>query len=186
MKLWAKQTHEQTAATLDLTSLASLVEEFTVGRDRELDAHMAAFDVLGSLAHTQMLTSIGLMQPDELREVQRELRALYAQVERGEFVIEPGIEDVHSQVELVLTRLLGDVGKKIHSGRSRNDQVLVDVKLFVRSEIRSIVLAAERLFERLRWNTKTCCCRATHICKSPCRRRSGCGSAATPKVSRTT
>jgi argininosuccinate lyase len=149
MKLWAKQTHEQTAATLDLTSLASLVEEFTVGRDRELDAHMAAFDVLGSLAHTQMLTSIGLMQPDELREVQRELRALYAQVERGEFVIEPGIEDVHSQVELVLTRLLGDVGKKIHSGRSRNDQVLVDVKLFVRSEIRSIVLAAERLFERL-------------------------------------
>lgn len=126
-----------------------LVENFTVGRDTEFDHQMAAFDVLGSLAHTQMLQSIGLMSGDELQQVQRELKNIYADIEKGKFTIEPGVEDVHSQVEMLLTKRIGDAGKKIHSGRSRNDQVLVDLKLFFRSELQQVVQETETLFKTL-------------------------------------
>lgn len=100
------------------------VERFTVGRDRELDIYLAPYDMLGSIAHITMLESIGLLTKDELKSLHTELKSMYAEAERGHFVIEDGVEDVHSQVELMLTRKLGDIGKKIHSGRSRNDQVL--------------------------------------------------------------
>ena len=112
------------------------IDRFTVGRDRELDLYLAKHDVLGSMAHITMLESIGLLQSDELKVLLEELKQIYATAEKGEFVIEDGIEDVHSQVELMLTRKLGDVGKKIHSGRSRNDQVLVDLKLFTREQLK--------------------------------------------------
>lgn len=125
------------------------VETYTVGRDREMDLYLAPFDILGSIAHITMLESIGLLTADELNILTKELRDIYAIAERGEFVIEEGIEDVHSQVELMLTRRLGDVGKKIHSGRSRNDQVLVDLKLFIRSRIEDLTKAVERLFNTL-------------------------------------
>ena len=126
-----------------------LIEEFTVGRDRELDLRLAKYDVEGSMAHIRMLESIGLLEADELKTLLRALEEIKATAERGEFVIEEGIEDVHSQVELMLTRKLGDVGKKIHSGRSRNDQVLVDLKLFLRDEIKNIAAHVVTLFERL-------------------------------------
>lgn len=106
------------------------IERFTVGRDREMDLYLAKHDVLGSMAHITMLQSIGLLTEDELKQLLTELRKIHAQVEQGNFVIEEGVEDVHSQVELMLTRSLGDVGKKIHSGRSRNDQVLLDLEAF--------------------------------------------------------
>ena len=125
------------------------IERFTVGRDRELDLYLAKYDVLGSMAHITMLQSIGLLSADELRMLLAELKDIYAQAERGEFVIEEGVEDVHSQVELMLTRRLGDVGKKIHSGRSRNDQVLLDLKLFTRTEIKDVATEVERLFAEL-------------------------------------
>ncbi len=125
------------------------IERFTVGRDRELDLYLAKYDVLGSMAHIIMLESIGLIGSDELPVLLRELRSIYAMCERGEFVIEDGIEDVHSQVELLLTRRLGDMGKKIHSGRSRNDQVLVDLKLFTRHELMDIAEAVKVLFDEL-------------------------------------
>lgn len=125
------------------------VETYTVGRDREMDLYLAPFDILGSMAHITMLKSIGLLSAQELQTLLNELRAIYEIAERGEFVIEEGIEDVHSQVELMLTRRLGDVGKKIHSGRSRNDQVLVDLKLFIRSRIEDLTNAMTRLFNAL-------------------------------------
>ena len=125
------------------------IDRFTVGRDREMDMYLAKYDVLGSMAHITMLESIGLLTSDELKILLEELKNIYASVERGEFVIEDGIEDVHSQVELMLTRRLGDVGKKIHSGRSRNDQVLVDLKLFIRAQLKSVAEAVERLFHVL-------------------------------------
>ena len=125
------------------------VETYTVGRDREMDLYLAPFDILGSMAHITMLKSIGLLSAQELQTLLNELRAIYEVAERGEFVIEDGIEDVHSQVELMLTRRLGDVGKKIHSGRSRNDQVLVDLKLFIRSRIEDLTNAMTRLFDAL-------------------------------------
>ena len=125
------------------------VETYTVGRDREMDMYLAKYDVLGSLAHITMLESIGLLTAAELEELTAALRGIYAEVEAGEFVIEDDIEDVHSQVELLLTRRLGDVGKKIHSGRSRNDQVLVDLRLFIRSEIESVVERVTALFKTL-------------------------------------
>jgi argininosuccinate lyase len=137
-KLWQKTTN-----------VNELVESFTVGRDTEFDAQMAAFDVLGSLAHTQMLQSIGLMSADDLELVQRELKNIYADVEAGNFTIEPGVEDVHSQVEMLLTQRIGDAGKKIHSGRSRNDQVLVDLKLFFRHELQQVVEETQKLFTQL-------------------------------------
>ena len=138
MKLWSKGFEPD-----------KLIEEFTVGRDRELDLRLAKYDVEGSMAHIRMLESIGLLEADELKRLLGALEEIKATAERGEFVIEEGIEDVHSQVELMLTRKLGDVGKKIHSGRSRNDQVLVDLKLFLRDEIKNIAAHVVTLFERL-------------------------------------
>lgn len=125
------------------------IERFTVGRDREMDLYLAEADVLGSMAHTTMLESIGLLQADELQQLLAELRNIHAQIKRGEFVIEEGVEDVHSQVELMLTRKLGDIGKKIHSGRSRNDQVLVDLKLFIRRQLKEIATDVKELFQQL-------------------------------------
>jgi argininosuccinate lyase len=137
-KLWQKTTN-----------VNQLVESFTVGRDREFDQEMAAFDVLGSLAHTRMLQSIGLMNSADLELVQRELKAIYADIEAGNFTIEDGVEDVHSQVEMLLTQRIGDAGKKIHSGRSRNDQVLVDLKLFFRYQLQQVVEETQTLFSQL-------------------------------------
>ena len=125
------------------------VDLFTVGKDREMDLYLAPYDVLGSMAHITMLESIGLLTKEELQLLLKELRAIHSVAEKGEFVIEEGIEDVHSQVELMLTRQLGDMGKKIHSGRSRNDQVLLDLKLFTRAKIQQIVKSAEKLFQVL-------------------------------------
>jgi argininosuccinate lyase len=138
MKLWQKNT-----------SVDQLVENFTVGRDREFDLQMAAFDVLGSLAHTQMLESIGLLSAEDLNIVHKELKTIYQDIKSGNFTIEPEVEDIHSQIELLLTRRIGEAGKKIHSGRSRNDQVLVDLKLFFRSELQEIVEDTEKLFRLL-------------------------------------
>jgi argininosuccinate lyase len=138
MKLWEKGT-----------SVNSLIENFTVGKDREMDIYLAKFDVLGSIAHAKMLTSINLLTKAELAELQTELVQIYRIIEKGDFRIEDGVEDVHSQVELMLTRKLGDTGKKIHSGRSRNDQVLLDLKLFTRSEIQKLVDAVCGLFDQL-------------------------------------
>ena len=125
------------------------IERFTVGLDREMDLYLAKHDVLGSMAHITMLESIGLLTSDELASLLEELKNIYSMAERGEFVIEEGVEDVHSQVELMLTRKLGDVGKKIHSGRSRKDQVLLDLKLFTRSQLKEIAEDVEQLFNAL-------------------------------------
>lgn len=125
------------------------IERFTVGKDREMDLYLAPYDVLGSMAHIIMLESIGLLKADELPPLLVALRGIYDLSKRGEFVIEEGVEDVHSQVELMLTRQLGDLGKKIHSGRSRNDQVLVDLKLFTRHAIKEIADAVKVLFDEL-------------------------------------
>src|ERR1700744_260673 len=138
MKLWQKTTN-----------VNELVEAFTVGRDREFDEQMAAFDVLGSLAHTRMLESIGLMSAEDLQQVHKELKNIYKDIEQGNFAIQADVEDVHSQVELLLTQRIGDAGKKIHSGRSRNDQVLVDLKLFFRSQLQEVVEETELLFHLL-------------------------------------
>ncbi len=138
MKLWEKST-----------KVNQEIERFTVGKDREMDLYLAPYDVLGSIAHITMLESIGLLTKDELKELVAALKEIYKQIEDGNFVIEDGIEDVHSQVELMLTRKLGDVGKKIHSGRSRNDQVLVDLKLFMRDRIRIIAGLTKDLFDTL-------------------------------------
>ena len=138
MKLWQK----------DKASLGE-VERFTVGRDQEMDMYLAKADVLGSMAHITMLESIGLLTPDELKSLRAELKEIYKRIESGSFKIEAGVEDIHSQVELELTKKLADVGKKIHSGRSRNDQVLVDVKLFLREEIKEVVAMTKKLFDLL-------------------------------------
>jgi len=138
MKLWEKDFE-----------INAEIERFTVGRDRELDLYLAPYDVLGSMAHITMLESIGLIGHDELPVLLGELRSIYDKAVKGEFVIEDGIEDVHSQVELMLTRKLGDMGKKIHSGRSRNDQVLVDLKLFTRRELQLVAEAVKALFDEL-------------------------------------
>jgi argininosuccinate lyase len=138
MKLWQKNT-----------SVNNLVEVFTVGQDREMDLYLAAFDVLGSLAHTKMLNSIGLLDNGDLALVQAELKNIYKEIAEGKFTIEEGVEDVHSQVELLLTQRVGEAGKKIHSGRSRNDQVLVDLKLFFRSQIQEMVASSKELFDLL-------------------------------------
>lgn len=125
------------------------IERFTVGRDREMDLYLAKYDVLGSMAHITMLQSIGLLEDEELTQLLAGLKDIYVQAEQGSFVIEDGVEDVHSQVEMMLTRKLGDMGKKIHSGRSRNDQVLVDLKLFTRDELRKITDGVKSLFDEL-------------------------------------
>ena len=137
-KLWEKNTE-----------VNQEIEKFTVGRDRELDLYLARYDVLGSKAHITMLESIGLLGKDELPVLLEELRRIHADIEAGRFTIEEGVEDVHSQVELLLTRKLGDMGKKIHSGRSRNDQVLVDLKLFTRAQLQEIAEEVRVLFEEL-------------------------------------
>ena len=138
MKLWSKGFEPD-----------KMIEQFTVGNDRNLDLQLARYDVQGSMAHIRMLESIGLLSADELKVLLEALGEIAEIIERGEFTIEEGVEDVHSQVEFMLTSRLGDIGKKIHSGRSRNDQVLVDLKLFMRDELRSIGRAVERLFNRL-------------------------------------
>ena len=125
------------------------IERFTVGRDRELDQMLARYDVLGSLAHCRMLESIGMLTSEELESLKQGLWGVYSSATTGTFTIEPGVEDVHSQVELMLTRKLGDIGKKIHSGRSRNDQVLVDLKLFTRHELQDVCEAVVKLFDAL-------------------------------------
>ena len=125
------------------------IERFTVGRDRELDLFLARYDVLGSIAHSAMLESIGMLTTGEKDALHAELRNIYGIIEEGAFTIEEGVEDVHSQVELMLTRKLGDTGKKIHSGRSRNDQVLVDLKLFTRHELQEVCTAVKVLFDAL-------------------------------------
>ena len=125
------------------------VENFTVGRDREFDLQLATFDVLGSLAHTRMLESIGLMSTEDLQLAQSELKKIYQDIAQGKFTISPEVEDVHSQVEMLLIQRIGDAGKKIHSGRSRNDQVLVDLKLFFRHELQQVVEETETLFRLL-------------------------------------
>ena len=126
-----------------------MIEEYTVGNDRELDLQLARYDVQGSLAHIAMLEKIGLLTAEELRTLTAGLQEIAAEIEAGRFEIEPDTEDVHSQVELMLTRRLGDAGKKIHSGRSRNDQVLVDLKLFLRDELRKVADDTKALFDRL-------------------------------------
>lgn len=138
MKLWQKNTQTENS-----------VDKFTVGRDRELDLQLAKADVLGSLAHTQMLESIGLLKAEELILIQQELRQIYRDIEAGNFSIADNVEDIHSQIELLLTQRIGEAGKKIHSGRSRNDQVLVDLKLFFRMEIEQIVHDTGALFSKL-------------------------------------
>ena len=138
MKLWQK----------DKASLKE-VETFTVGKDREMDLYLAASDVLGSLAHTEMLESVGLLSKDELVQLQTELKSIYQKIQEGKFELQDDVEDIHSQVELLLTQKLGDIGKKIHSARSRNDQVLVDLKLFLRNEIEKLVISIQSFFELL-------------------------------------
>ena len=138
MKLWEKNFE-----------INKEIERFTVGRDREMDMYLAKYDVLGSMAHITMLESIGLLENDELTQLLAELKNIYRLCEQGNFVIEDDIEDVHSQVEMLLTRKLGDMGKKIHSGRSRNDQVLVDLKLFTRHQLKDIAYEVKSLFDEL-------------------------------------
>lgn len=138
MKLWQK----------DKASLKE-VERFTVGQDQVMDMYLAKFDVLGSLAHIRMLHSIGLLTEGELKSLSAELKDIYARIESGEFKVEAGVEDIHSQVELELTKKLGETGKKIHSGRSRNDQVLVDIKLYLRYEIAQVIETVKPLFALL-------------------------------------
>ena len=138
-KLWSKAG----------TNTSSLIEEFTVGRDKEFDVLLAEYDVLGSLAHTEMLASAGLMSNEDLVQVQRGLNAILEEIRAGKFVIEPDMEDVHSQVEYLLTSRIGEAGKKIHSGRSRNDQVAVDIKLYLRAQVLSLKEEVAELFELL-------------------------------------
>lgn len=139
MKLWQK----------DNKSTSDLIEKFTVGNDKELDLVLAEFDVKGSLAHTQMLESIGLLSKEELHLIHSELNLILIEIKNNNFKIEEGVEDIHSQIELTLTKKIGEVGKKIHSGRSRNDQVLTDIKLYLRYELKEIVQLVKVLFEQL-------------------------------------
>ena len=143
MKLWQKEINTP------LGDRGKEVESFTVGKDREMDMYLAAFDVLGSLAHTTMLESVGLLTKEELDVLKIELKNIYQQIQKGNFSLQDNVEDIHSQVELILTEKLGDIGKKIHSARSRNDQVLVDVKLFLRNEIEEMVHAIQPFFQLL-------------------------------------
>lgn len=138
MKLWQKETPP-----------AEAVERFTAGKDREMDLYLAPYDVLGSMAHLEMLRQVGLATADEVVLLRDELRRIYAEILAGKFELEPGVEDVHSQVELLLTRAHGEAGKKIHTGRSRNDQVLTDLKLFFRAQIAALATGVRALFEQL-------------------------------------
>ena len=144
MKLWEKGT-----------PVNEVIEAFTIGRDRELDIYLAESDILGTIAHIIMLESVGLLTSDELDILRKELSSIYQSVQDGTFTIEPGIEDVHSQVEYILTQRLGETGKKVHSGRSRNDQVLVDLRLFTRDNILDVVTAVNYLFTELQQQSET-------------------------------
>ena len=138
MKLWQKNT-----------TVSSAVEKFTVGKDKEFDLMLAPFDVLGNIAHAKMLASVGLLTADEAAALVIELQSIYALAIAGNLTIADSIEDIHSQIEFLLTKALGDTGKKIHSARSRNDQVLVDIKLFLRSEIEELVSSVQPFFDLL-------------------------------------
>ncbi|HJX71452.1 MAG TPA: argininosuccinate lyase, partial [Bacteroidales bacterium] len=138
MKLWDKGT-----------DMNKLIEGFTIDKDPELDMHLAVFDILGSIAQSKMLHHIGLLTLDELNLITAELQNIFRDVKNGKFIIEEGVEDVHTQVELILTRKLGDTGKKIHSGRSRNDQILLDIRLFIRNKLQEIVDLVSNLFDTL-------------------------------------
>ena len=138
MKLWKKDIDVNKA-----------VENFTVGNDREFDLLLAPFDVLGNIAHAKMLATVGLLTNDEAEQLVNELKNIYTSIQHSAFSIQPNVEDVHSQVEFLLTEKLGDIGKKIHSARSRNDQVLVDVKLFLRNEIEALVYEIQSFFQLL-------------------------------------
>lgn len=144
MKLWQKEfvLHQQ-------------IEKFTVGKDRELDLELAAYDIWGSLAHGQMLSEVGLLSKAEFQDLQKELLNILEEVQQGKFIIEEGVEDVHSQVELLLTQKLGTIGKKIHAGRSRNDQVLVDIRLYLRTQIYQIHSLTEKVFNTLLEKSET-------------------------------
>lgn len=137
-KLWQKNS-----------KVAEAVESFTIGNDQAMDLYLAPFDVLGSIAHTTMLSEVGLLTTDEQLQLKKALIEIYETIEKGEFTLEEGVEDIHSQVEILLTQKLGDIGKKIHSARSRNDQVLVDLKLFLRAEIITLSKSIQSLFELL-------------------------------------
>ncbi|HKJ77927.1 MAG TPA: lyase family protein [Prolixibacteraceae bacterium] len=174
MKLWEKGIPVNDA-----------IEKFTVGKDRELDLYLAPYDILGSIAHVKMLESIGLIEEAELPILLKELQNLYKKAEKGDFKIEEGVEDVHSQVEFLLTEKLGNLGKKIHSGRSRNDQVLLDLKLFTRDAIKEIVESTTGLIDNLlqrAGETKGCYCPVIPIYKLPCHLRLVCGSVLMLKV----
>ena len=173
MKLWEKSV-----------KIDKDIERYTIGRDREMDLYLAPFDVLGSMAHITMLESIGLLEKDELDVLLAEMKKIYADAVVGNFEIEEGIEDVHSEVELILTRRLGDIGKKIHSGRSRNDQVLVDLKLYMRHELQEITRLTVELFNMLIQQSekyKNVLMPAIHIFRWQCRRRSAFGLAHTQR-----
>jgi argininosuccinate lyase len=137
-KLWQKNS-----------KVAEAVESFTIGNDQAMDLYLAPFDVLGSIAHTTMLSEVGLLTAEEQLQLKKALIEIYETIEKGEFTLEEGVEDIHSQVEIILTQKLGDIGKKIHSARSRNDQVLVDLKLFLRAEIIALSKSVQSLFELL-------------------------------------
>ena len=137
-KLWQKNS-----------KVAASVESFTIGNDQAMDLYLAPYDVLGSIAHTTMLSEVGLLTADEQVQLKNALIDIYKSIETGDFALEEGVEDIHSQVEILLTQKLGDIGKKIHSARSRNDQVLVDLKLFLRAEIISLSKSVQSLFELL-------------------------------------
>src|ERR1017187_9064984 len=138
MKTWAKGFNTDKST-----------EEFTIGKDTELDMLLAEYDVLGSIAHAKMLESVGLLNKDESEELLKELRNIYSEIKNNNFKIEKGVEDIHSQIEIILTDRLGDTGKKIHTGRSRNDQVLLDLRLFSRNEIRKVAEAVYSVFNAL-------------------------------------
>ena len=137
-KLWQKNS-----------KVATSVESFTIGNDQVMDLYLAPFDVLGSIAHTTMLSEVGLLTADEQLQLKKALIEIYETIEKGEFKLEEGVEDIHSQVEILLIQKLGDIGKKIHSARSRNDQVLVDLKLFLRAEIIELSKSVQSFFDLL-------------------------------------
>lgn len=149
MKLWQKDNNTQAS------DWSKLVERFTVGNDRNIDVLMASFDVLGNMAHAKMLASVGLLSNEEADLLFAALKDIFTTTQEGNFVIQDSIEDVHSQVEYLLTQKLGDTGKKIHSARSRNDQVLVDVKLFLRNEIESLINTIIPFFQLLQQQSET-------------------------------
>ena len=174
MKLWDKGINTD-----------KKIESFTIGKDRELDLYLAPFDVMGTMAHSAMLAEVGLLTQSELETLLPELKKIYQKARQGNFEIEEGVEDVHSQVEMDLTRQLGDTGKKVHSGRSRNDQVLLDLKLFAREKLMEVVHASQSLlmpFSKKVKPIKTIFCPAIRTFRWPCPLPSDCGLGLMQKV----